>query len=61
MIEQPYSYQLRIQGDVRWDRKKFPEPNLHVCDKDDTLIMVYNMGGWPRKIEGKNTRESLEN
>ena len=36
------------------------EPNLHVYGKDDTQFMVYNMGGWPRKMNGKNTRESLE-
>ena len=35
---------------MRWDRKKLPEPNLHVYDKDDTKIMVYNMRKWPKKI-----------
>ena len=34
---------------MRWDRKKLPEPNLHVYDKDDTKIMVYNMRKWPKK------------
>ena len=53
MIEQPYSYQLRGQGDVGWDRKKFPKPNLHVYGKDDNEIMVYNMRRSPRKGEGK--------
>ena len=61
MIEQPYSYQLRVQGDVGWDRKKFSELNLHVYGKDDTQIMVYNMKEWPRKMDRKNTRENLEN
>ena len=60
MIEQPYSYQLRVQGDIEQDRKKFPEPNLHVHGKDDTQIMVYNMEMWPRKDHRKYTQKSLE-
>ena len=39
--------------------KKFPESNLHVYDTDDIQIMVYNMRGWPRKMDRKNTRRSL--
>ena len=39
--------------------KKFPESNLHVYDTDDIQIMVYNMRGWPRKMDWKNTRRSL--
>ena len=53
MIEQPYSHLLRVQGDVGWDRKNFPEPNLHVYGKDDIEIMVYNMRRSPRKGKGK--------
>ena len=61
VIEQPYNYQSRIQGDVGWDRKKLPEPNLHVYSKDDTEIMVYSMRRWSRKRDlkrlEKKTRE----
>ena len=42
---------------MRWDKKKLPEPNLHVYDKDDTQIMVYGMKRLPRKRDRKNTRE----
>ena len=31
-----------VLGDVGWDRKEFPESNLHVCGKDDTKIAIYN-------------------
>ena len=33
-----------VLGGVGWDRKEFPESNLHVYGKDDTKIVVYNMG-----------------
>ena len=29
---------------VGWDRKEFLESNLHVCGRDDTKIVVYNIG-----------------
>ena len=32
-----------VLGGVGCDRKESPESNLHVCDKDDTKIVVYNM------------------
>ena len=57
MIEQPYSYQQKVQGGVRWDMKKLPEPNLLVYGKCDTQIMVYSMRRSPRKGDRKNTRE----
>ena len=43
MMKQPYSYWLKVLGNVGWDRKKSPESNLHVCGEDDTKIAVYNM------------------
>ena len=43
MIKQPYSYRLMVLGGVGWDRKEFSESNLHVCGKNDTKIVVYNM------------------
>ena len=32
-----------------WNRKEFPESNLHVCSKDDTKIGLYNMGRCTKK------------
>ena len=39
---------------MRWDREKFPEPNLYVYGKDDTKIMVYNMRKWPKERGSKD-------
>ena len=44
---------MMIFGGVGWDRKKFPEFNLHVYGKDDTKIIVHNM-------EIRNKRKELE-
>ena len=44
------------QEGVRWDRKKLPEPNLHVYGKDNTKIMIYSMRRSPKKGDQKNTR-----
>ena len=47
-----------VLGGAVWDRKESPESNLHVCGKDYTKIVVYNMerctdkGG--EKIKEKN-------
>jgi len=43
MIKQPYSYWLMVLGGAEWDRKESSESNLHVCGKDDTKIVIYNM------------------
>ena len=54
---------MRVQEDVGWDKKKFPEPNLHVYVKDNTQIMVYSMRRSPRKKGSekhqKKTREII--
>ena len=34
---------------VEWDKKEFPESNLHVCGRDDTKIVVYSMRRWPKE------------
>ena len=34
---------------MRWDKEKFPEPNLHVYGKNCTKVMVYNVEKWPKK------------
>ena len=49
MNKQPYNWWYKVQGGVRWDKKKLSEPNLHVYGKDDTKVMVYNMRKWPKK------------
>ena len=46
-----------VLGGAGWDRKESPESNLHVCGKDDTEIVIYNMkkctkGGWRKKRTG---------
>ena len=43
MMKQPYSCWLEVPKGVRWDKKRSPEPNLHVCGEDDTKRAVYNM------------------
>ena len=45
---------------MRWDRKKLPEPNLHVYGKDDTQIMVYSMKRSPKGREGEKTPEEKD-
>jgi len=32
-----------VLGSAEWDRKEFPESNLHVCGKGDTKTVIYNM------------------
>ena len=39
-----------------WDRKKFPESNLHVCGRDDTKIGVYNMERCTKRGDWKKSR-----
>ena len=56
MMKQPYSYWLKVLGNVGWDRKKSPESNLHVCGEDDTKIAVYNMEECIGKSNETNNR-----
>ena len=42
-----------VLGDVRWDRKEFPESNLYVYDRDDTKIVVYSMRRCTKKKREK--------
>ena len=49
MAKQLYSYYLMVLGGVGWDKKEFLESNLHVYDEDDTKIVVYSMGRWPKE------------
>ena len=50
-----------VLGGVRWDKKEFPESNLHVCGKDNTKIVVYNMGRYTEKEIEKKKIKQLEN
>ena len=44
-----------VLGGVGCDRKEFFESNLHVCGRDDTNIVVYNMGKCTKRgRSGKN-------
>ena len=51
-MKQPYNCWLEVPEGVRWDRKKSPEPNLHVCGEDDIKRAVYNK---KEGIEGKRS------
>ena len=42
-----------VLGGAGWDRKESPEFNLHICGKDDTKIVVYNMEKCIEKGGGK--------
>ena len=33
-----------VLGGAGWDKKEFSESNLHVYGRNDTKIVVYNMG-----------------
>ena len=46
---------MMVLGGVGWDKKEFPESNLHVYGRDDTKIIVYNMGRWLK--EGRNKKK----
>ena len=47
-----------VLGGTRWDRKESPKSNLHVCGKDDTKIVVYNMERCTEKKENKSRRRT---
>ena len=49
MVQQPYSYQLKVLVAIGWDRKEYLELNLYVYGGDDTMIIVYNMREWPER------------
>ena len=60
MMKQPYSCWLEDPEGVRWDRKKSPKPNLHVCGEDDIKRAVYNMKeGFEKKGIGTSKKQRL--
>ena len=61
MTKQPYSYYLMVLGGIGWDKKEFLESNLHMYDGDDTKIIVYNMGRWPKEKDQKKSRNLCKN
>ena len=48
-----------VLGGVGWDRKKFPESNLHVYGRDDTKIIVYSMGRYTKERMGEEIKRFL--
>ena len=60
-LKQPYNYYLKGLGGVRWDKKEFLEPNLHMYGRDDTKIRVYSMEMWPKERKGKKQRNLCNN
>ena len=51
-----------VLGVAGWDRKEFPESNLHVCGRDNTKIVVYNMGRCTKKgKEGRINELEIKN
>ena len=53
--------QLLVEGFGRcWrDKKEFLESNLHVYGRDDTKIVVYSMGRWPKGARSEKLRKTL--
>ena len=44
---------------VGWDKKEFPEFNLHVYGKDDNRIIGYNMERWLKNQKMTRERKPL--
>ena len=61
MIKQPYSYWLIVLEGAGWDMKEFLESNLHMYGRDDTKIVVYNMGRCTKKGDRKKSSNFEQN
>ena len=52
-----------VLGGVGWDRKEFPESNLHVYGKDDTKIIIYIYIyiyiAWEDVLEGREENQVI--
>ena len=44
---------------VGWDKKEFPESNLHVYGRDDTKIVVYSMRRYTKKDREEEIKQIL--
>ena len=52
---------MMVLGGVGWDKKEFLESNLHVYGRDDTKIVVYSIGRWPKGEGSKKSRNLCNN
>ena len=50
-----------VLGGVGWEKKEFLASNLHMYDGDDTKIVVYSMGRWPKGVGGEKSRNLCKN
>ena len=50
-----------VLGGIEWDKKEFLESKLHMYGRDDTKMVVYSMGRWPKKGDRKNSRNPCNN
>ena len=48
-----------VLGGVGWDKKEFPESNLHVYGRDETKIVVYSMKKWPKERDRRKIKKIL--
>ena len=46
---------------VGWNKKEFLESKLHVYGRDDTKIVVYRMGRWPKEKDWKKSGNLCNN
>ena len=46
-----------VLGGAGWDRKEFPESDLHMCGRDDTKTIVYNVRKCTKKEKGEIRRK----
>ena len=44
MTKQSYGYYLMVLEGVGWDKKELLESNLHMYDRDNTKIVIYDKG-----------------
>ena len=49
---------MGLEG-VGWDKKEFSESKLHVYGRDDTKIVVYSMGRWPKEAGSEKIKKSV--
>ena len=50
-----------VLGGVGWNKKEFLESNLYVYGRDDTKIVVYSIGMWPKGKGSKKPRNFCNN
>ena len=50
-----------VLGGAGWDRMEFSESNLHVCGRDNTKIVVYNVRRCTKKGDRKKSSNFEQN